>query len=243
MFGVIQKVMMQLLVRIPRLIRLVRMIRHECANADMAREALVLADKLYRTDLRGVMQGLLAQATERVPTRNLGLVTYYPESIHFSTLCMMEALLRYSFCRIVIIGLCRQLFEYGIFIPIYSTSTLAEEEIESASMIAMSLQHAEQHGDAIPMGPFVSMVPLQIAFGSWCRLERDLIGVTQDTDTEGNEELEKARFMMEWCRVQSNVIVKRWGGQQMSSDMLKAQVGVLEGAPLDNWTERRVFPL
>lgn len=239
MFGVIQKVMMQMIVRIPRLIRLVREIRSGGSIAS-AGEASVLADKLYRTDLRGVFQGLMAQSTERVPTLDMSLPKYFPESIHFSTMCMMEALIRYSYCRIVIIGLCRQLLKYELFTPVQSTSTLAEEELESAGMIAMSLQHAEQHGDAIPVGSFVSMVPLQIAFGSWCRLGRD---ATQGVSGEKNDDAEKAQFMMEWCRVRSNGIVRRWGGEELSSEMLKAQVSILEGAPLETWKERRLFPL
>jgi len=236
MFGVVQKVMMQLIVRIPRLIRLVRDVRRDPTNAEAAKEVSTLADKLYRSDLRVLIQGLVEQSTERVPTLDLGLAKYYPESIHFSTMCMMEALMRYSFCRIIILGCCRQLIERGLFNPVHGTSTLAEEEVESAGMIAMSLQHAEQHGNAIPIGPFVAMAPLQIAFGSWCRLERDL-------GQGGDEELERARFMMEWCRVRCNAILERWSGDQMSSEMLRAQVEILEGGPLDQWKARRLFPL
>ncbi|KAF2828965.1 hypothetical protein CC86DRAFT_368116 [Ophiobolus disseminans] len=243
MFGVAQRVMMQLIVRIPRLIRLVRTIRRNSSNAEAAREVSNLADKLYWTDLRRVMENLMAQCTEHVPTLDSELAKYYPESIHFATMSMMEALIRYSYCRIIIIGLCRQLMELGLFAPTHGTSRLVEQEVESAGMIAMSLQHAEQHGDAIPIGSFVSMVPLQVAFGCWCRLQRGVEAQHNGEGAEKSDKLERARFMMEWCRVKCNGMLKRWSGQQVSGEMLKIQVEVLEGGPLDIWKERRLFPL
>jgi hypothetical protein len=232
-----QKVMMQLVVRIPRLVRLVREVWRNPANADAARAISLLADKLYRTDLRALIQSLLSQSTQRVQSLDPELAMHYPESIHFSTMGMMEALIRYSYCRIIIIGCCRQLMEGGLFNPVHGTSTLAEEELESAGMIAMSLQHADQHSNAIRVGPFVAMLPLQVAFGSWCRLERGVRGKTED------DERERAKSMMEWCRVSCNNILERWGGEQVSSDMLKIQVEVLEGGPLEKWKARRLFPL
>jgi hypothetical protein len=240
MFAVVQKAMMQLIVRIPRLLKLVREIRRNPTDFTVNNEASDLAHRLYCTNLSGPMATLISQSAERVPTEDSELAKYYPQSLQFSTMCMMEALIRYHFCRIIVIGLCRQLKIYGLFPITNKATTLEDEEVESAGMIVMSMQHAHRHGHAIPMGSLLTMVPLQIACGSWYR-RGQLLMARADMDV-GNEEVAKARFMTEWCRVRCNDILERWSGQPMSSDMVKAQVEVLEGGALENWKARKGLP-
>jgi hypothetical protein len=234
MHRTLYKVAMQLIVRLPRLIRLVREVRTNPFDTDAALKAVALADKLLRTDLHKIVTHLMNICTTFGPTEEEDLAHYFPKSIRFRTVCLLEGIIRYCCCRIVVIGLCRKLVEQGLLAPIYGTSTLAEQEIHCAGMIAMSSSWAVRLATPIPMGAFMMIYPLHVAFGSWCRAERD------DTDRDGGE---RARFMMEWCRKKSNVMLHVWDGEQMSSDMLKAQMSVLEGGSLQNWSERRVFPM
>jgi hypothetical protein len=75
-----------------------------------------------------------------------------------------------NLCRILVIGLCRQLMELGLCSSSHSNSTLLEEEVESAGMIAMSAQFADLLREPVPMGAFLAIVPIQTSFGSWSRL-------------------------------------------------------------------------
>ena len=235
---------MQLLVRMSRLVRLVREVQSNPMDSVAATETSILAEKLYQTDLLRAIHDLVAKSSKRVWTLDVGLAKYYPESLHFNTMCVFEALVRYCFCRIIVIGLCRVLMKRGLFNPVHGTSTLAEQEGECAGMIAMSVHYAEQLKDPVPMGAFLAIVPLQVAFGTWCRSERDSAGArNSDADVKESEYLDKAQFMMEWCRLKSNDMLQLWNGEQMSSDLLKAQVKILEGGALEDWKGQRLFPL
>jgi hypothetical protein len=234
MHRTLYKVTMQLIVRLPRLIRLVRNVRTEPFDTEAASKAVLLAEKLLQTDLHKIVTHLMNTCTSPVPTEEEDLARYFPESIQFRTVCLLEGIIRYCCCRIVVIGLCRKLVKQGLIAPIHGTSTLAEQEVHCAELIAMSSSWAGRLSTPIPMGAFMMIYPLHVSFGSWCRAERD------DTDRDGGE---RARFMMEWCRKKSNGMLRLWDGEQMSSDMLKAQMSVLEGGSLHELSEQRVFPM
>jgi hypothetical protein len=230
MFHAVYKSMMQLIVRIPRLVRLVHNVHGDPHNMYAAAKASALAESLYQNNLRHAVHGLVEKLMELVPTSDERLAQYFSESLLFPTICLMEALLRCCFCRILVIGLCRQLMELGLFSSSHSNSTLLEEEVESAGIIAMSAQFGSLLREPIPMGAFLAIVPIQTSFGSWSRLERDRADAHQgDDDSEASKELEKARFMMEWSRKKSNEMLRLWDGKQMSTDMLECQLQVLEG--------------
>jgi hypothetical protein len=244
MFHTVYKSMMQLIVRIPRLVRLVRNVHGDPHNMYAAAEASALAESLYQNNLRHAIHSLVEKMVELVPISDERLAQYFPESLLFPTIGLMEALLRWCFFRILVIGLCTQLMELGLFSSSHSTSTLLEEEVESTGMIAMSAQFADLLREPIPMGEFLAIVPIQTSFSSWSRLERDRTDAHQgDDDPEASKELEKARFMMEWSREKSNDMLRLWDGKQMSTHMLECQLQVLEGGSPPGWKGRRVFPL
>lgn len=229
--------MMQVEVRIPRLIRLVRGVEENPANPDTASEASALASKLYETDVRKVILDLLTSSTKRVPTLDPGLQKYYPVSIYFDTICTFEALMRYCFCRIIVLGLCRTLERHALFASKHSTFTMNEEDDESAGLVAMSIQYAEQLLEPVAMGPLISMLPLQVVFGSWRRLGGDA--------TKESEDSSKTHFMMQWCRAKSDQMVGIWAGEHVADEGLDWQADILEGlaGSLGACKNRRIFPL
>jgi hypothetical protein len=238
--------MMQVEVRIPRLIRLVREVEDNPANPDTASEASALASKLYETDVRKVILDLVTDSTKRVPTLDPGLQKYYPVSIYFDTMCMFEALMRYCFCRIIVLGLCRTLEKHGLFASKHGNFTLDEEDDESAGLVAMSTQYAEQLLEPVPMGPLISMLPLQVAFGSWRRLGRDANKKSEyGKGCNGSEDWSKTHFMMQWCRAKSDQMVDIWAGEHVADEGLDWQADVLEGLArsLGACKNRRIFPL
>jgi hypothetical protein len=238
--------MMQAEVRMPRLIRLVREIEENPDHSHAASEASVLADKLYKTNLRKIILDLVTSSTKRNSTLDPGLHRYYPVSMDFDTICVFEALMRFCFCRIIVLGLCRTLEKHGLFTSERGTFTLAEEDLESAGLVAMSVQYAEQLLEPVPMGPLLSMLPLQVAFGSWRRLGRDAKEVSDhETDWRESEDSSKAHFMMQWCRAKSDQMISIWAGEPMVDGALDRQADVLEGlgGSLGACASRRIFPL
>lgn len=233
---------MQQMVRIPRLTRLAREVRSDPYNIDLGMEALALAEKLYLSDLGTIVDGVVNSYSEWFPTLDEGLARYYPDSIEFSSLSVFETLIRYCFCRILILGLCRVLKEVVPFSPILDSASLAYEELRNASLIATSMQYAEKQKNPFPLGALLGILPLQVAFGTWWRVQRgDIDENTAEVDRSW--EKERASFMKEWCREKSNGMLRIWNGHEKSTSRLEVQIAALEGGPLMEWMKRRITPL
>lgn len=232
---------MRIMVRIPRLVRLVREVRADPYDFNAAAKAASLAEELHQTDLQPLIDDLMFEYCEKVPTRDPALAAYFSESIHFLSKTVFVAMLRYCACRIIVIGLCRQLVETGLLLPVQSTSTLEEQERDCAGKVAMAFQYAEELRYPLPMGAYMMMVPMRVAFGSWFRMERDAERVF-DVDSEDSAALTKARFMMDWCKTKGNDLVETWECEPMSSDMLKAQMKIMEGGALQS-NRQKTLPM
>jgi hypothetical protein len=230
---------MQIMVRIPRLVRLVREARADPYDFNAAAEAASLAEELYQTDLQPVVDNLMAKYSELIPTRDLALATYFPESTHFIGKTLFVALMRYCSCRIIVIGLCRRLVENGLLLPVQSTSTLEEQEYDCAGKIAMAFQYAEELRYPLPMGAYLMMMPMQVAFGSWYRMEQDAERAL-DMEAEDSADMRRARYMMNWCKTKGNGMVEAWECEPMSSEMLKARMRIMEGGTLPNDRQKRL---
>lgn len=232
------KVIMQQIVRIPRLIRLVRELRQDPNNVQKGVDAIALAEKLYLTRIDKIIDGAVHNYADRVPTRNIELGVYYPESFNFATVSVFETLTRYCYCRILIIGLCRTICSILPISAVLNAAPLQLEELHMAELIAMSTQYAEGLFDPFPLGALLIILPLQVAFGAWWRAQRD-----KDLLGESDPEMEKVCFMKEWCKIKSNEMLLVWNGMQLESTMLEIQAGALEGGAIMDWMRRKITPL
>jgi hypothetical protein len=68
MFHAVYKSMTQLIIRIPRLVRLVRNVHDDPQNMYAAAEAFALAESLYQNNLRHAVHDLVEKLVELVPT-------------------------------------------------------------------------------------------------------------------------------------------------------------------------------
>jgi hypothetical protein len=96
---------LRLTVRMPRLTGLVRMVRSDTLDTDAASEVSVLSEPLYRINLREAIHGFINRLAKRVPTSGKTFTRYYPGSLMFLTIYGSKGLLRWWFCRIIVIGL------------------------------------------------------------------------------------------------------------------------------------------
>lgn len=226
----------QLIIRLPKLIRLVRELRATPNDTKKIQDATTLAEELFMTRLEPIIDGETPDYGHWVPTEGPELANYYPESMAFHRVNGFETVTRYCYCRILVIGLCRALREMFSFSPDLDNAELDVEEIRSASMLVMSVQYAEKLVNPFPLGSLLMILPLQVAFGAWWRAIRD--GADRD-DGENH----KARYMGEWCKEKSNEMLNIWKGQEMSTSKLEEQTGAMEGGPLMSWMTREIVPL
>lgn len=230
------RVVIQLLIRLPRLIRLVRELRETSNDTQKIQDATALAEELFMTRIEPFINGETPDYCYWVPTEEPGLANHYPESMDFHKISGFEMVTRYSYCRILVIGLCRALREMFSFSLDLDNVELDVEEIHSASMLVMSAQYAEKLVNPFPLGSLLMILPLQVAFGAWWRAIRDDAG-------RDDEEHHKARYMREWCKEKSNEMLNIWKGREMSTSKLEEQTRAMEGGPLMSWMTREIVPL
>lgn len=236
-FLVAYRVIMQQMIRIPRLVRLVRQLKQDPCNIDLGVDAVALAEKLFLSNIDPIVDGWLRDYCEWVPTEAPDLAYYFPQSLRLAKINIFETLTRYCSCRIVLAGLCRTLKEIFPFSPVLEMAPFAQDELRAASFLAMSTQYAEELVDPMPLGPWTMILPLQLSFGSWWRAQRDDGSVS-------HEEIEKASFMKEWSRQKSNEMLRIWNGLELSASRIEVEiVAVEEGGPLMSWMQRKVAPL
>ncbi|PSN61728.1 hypothetical protein BS50DRAFT_144924 [Corynespora cassiicola Philippines] len=223
---------MRMMIRIPRLIRLTRSLREDPTDMSVGINALLLAEELYQCQVDQMTQGVLCRHARHVPTMDGELVKHFPTSVGFTSFKVFEGLLRYCYCRVFVMGLCRALIRVFPCSQILIEADLVKEDLSSASSIVMAIQFAEKLQNPWPWGPMLTILPLQAAYGSWHR-------ASKDAATFGWER-GRACHMMEWCRAKSNEILGKWRGRAMQASELDALVASWEGGPIVSWMQRDI---
>ncbi|KAJ4301456.1 hypothetical protein N0V90_003548 [Kalmusia sp. IMI 367209] len=217
------------MIQLPRLIALVRRVRQNPSDVIAGIDALEMAEHLYcsySSTLAPIIDAALIKRAEWVETLDEDLAEYCPKSLDFEWLNIFEGLVRYSYIRILVLGLCMTLRAVFPFSPVLDAARLEEEEDQYASLITASVQYAERL-NPYPLGPLVLWLPLQVAYGTWWRKQRD-------KGVEGWEH-ERAVFMKNWCFEKDNAFIKALNGDAVSEDKLQALYRAsVEGGP---WEE------
>lgn len=86
------QIVMKTLVRIPRLMKVVRSLRKERSNTDLAAECIKLAETLYANDLGAWVSQTIQDNT--IPTASPDLADLLPESLTFNSYQEFEILNR-----------------------------------------------------------------------------------------------------------------------------------------------------
>lgn len=173
------------LTRLPRLMVLVRAMKNGQGDAALARRSVHLAKELLHLDWTEAAQN--PPAATVVPTRREEDAAQVPLSFKFATRDHYDVIGYAMFwaCKIILSGLCRSLYECGAPIEWPSLGELNYEERRCATLISMSVDHAES---LMPYGSVPMIFPMQIAWGVYWRQRHYAVDVD-------------AKEMMEWhCR-------------------------------------------
>ncbi|KAH7116155.1 hypothetical protein B0J11DRAFT_584189 [Dendryphion nanum] len=224
-FTVLHRVITDQMIRIPKLVRLVRELRCDTYNINVGMTATALAEELFSGGVDTIVEDIIQQYVRWIPTKDADLQQFFPESMSFPAASVFESIMRYCYCRIVLIGVCHILREVFPFSLILDQAALGDNELRLASIMAESAQYAEQLVDPLPLGPMLLIQPLQIAFGAWWRTERD----TRDSTPEQDHRFSS---MKEWCKRKSNDLLRDCGEPEMSTRSLELRTAALEGGSM-----------
>jgi hypothetical protein len=215
---VAQQHIMQTFVRLPRLIRLVRMAREQPQDALFRDEAQTLAIDLFETDLEHWIQDITeAGALEVVPTARPDLEPYGITSFSFASPRIFLMLTQYWAARILVCGCVQALCDLAPLdtVPLlFDQAAARAEDVRAATNIAMCAQYAFKTSPIIPVVPLRLQMPIIVSFGAWHRLEtRALIFCLSGNDTPASEaERLHAHTMKLWCVRLANDIGLKWNG-------------------------------
>lgn len=157
--------------------KLVRALRKDPSDTVMASEATQLAEALYANDLGPWVSQTITHNI--VPTSSPDLSLLIPESPIFTTYPEFEILNRYCTTRIFLFGLIQSLATLAPLPPALDLGTIITEEMQAATYVAMSSEYAVDSlpRPRTPLGAKVLILPLQISFGAWYRMEKREGGV------------------------------------------------------------------
>jgi hypothetical protein len=137
------------------------------------------------------------------------LFVLIPESLAFNSYQKFELLNRYWTTQIFLFGLIQSLATLAPLPPTLNLEIIIAEEIQAATYIAMSTDYAVDSlpQPRTPMGAKIMILPLQISFGAWYRLEKseELLG---DVGNMG-------RAMKKWPLERSNGMLRLWRGREL----------------------------
>ena len=194
-----QKVM-QVTVRLPRLIALVRRARSVPRDGIAGADAMALADELYRLGIETWIEEVLdAGDLELHPTADPELIELAESSFRFPSEKASVVLVQFWEMRITVCGciqaLCALPSLAGVCWP-WDLSDVRRAELQSARYLAMSLESMGIASGQVPALEIRQVLPLQMAFCAWYRLQNwSMQDGSRDSDV--THEAEKAQRMQE----------------------------------------------
>lgn len=225
-----------------------RLVRHLTANPGddiIHEEVSVLVESMFTSDIRLKVTNLMQHCVTTMPTTILENQGYVPESYTFESVQVFELLVRYWTVRIFLCGLIQTHFAISTPTALsFDLHAAQEHDIESAVNIAKALDYASTSCPSFPLIALRLLLPLQISFGAWHRLElRSLRKAREFSDTTGSidSDLQYARAMKRWCMEVIGGIQDKWGPLRTSAyEDMEAKSEAFAGAPLEPWMKRQI---
>ncbi|KAF2097766.1 hypothetical protein NA57DRAFT_76574 [Rhizodiscina lignyota] len=231
-------------VQIPRLICLVRLLNADPSGDVVREDSVDLAESMYTSDIELKIARLMQQSVEEVPTTVPDHKESVPLSFAFESVQVYELLVRYWTARILLCGLIQTLCTVvTVTPPSFDLYAIQAHELEAANNIAKSMDYATTTCPSFPLIALRILLPLQIAFGAWHRLElRALRRSCEFADITGSikSEVDEARRRKRWCIEMINNIQEKWNCPLTRYDELEAKTGMFSGGALMPWMKRKI---
>lgn len=194
-------------------------------------EALELAETLYFEDLQvdSTITAIMKTALLIVPTTSPDIVPLSTQSFVFGSVQYFTCFILHLAARIFLFGLLQSLNTKFTTSPPFDAEFIVGEEIKAAECVLMSVEWAQGVDPQLPLVALRILLPLQISFGVWHRLEKRAAISNRD-------EWHRARETKAWIMSKYEEIRRKWGcrpGNDVA--MMECKTEAFMGGPLPKW--------
>ena len=228
----VEEYLSRLLVRIPRLVRLIRHVKQNRSDEKACTDAISLAKNVYLNSLEDWIQLVTEMGLVRtVPTIELSCISVTEMSFDFVSARLFKRIGLYWRLRCLVSGCILALFEIRSCMPPFTaalldkvdaTSVQSHEE-HAAECIVMSVQWATTSPSPLPLCKLLVVSPLMNAFGVWLRAESR---ANNDVDAQ------RTRNLRLWAVDKITAVGRRINAQEVGMAQLEAMSMVFTGGPL-----------
>jgi hypothetical protein len=239
-FNAAVKALSRHFIRIPQLMRLVRAARIDPTDTGALLSALELASDLANSDLESRLKPIIVKSVELRPTMSSDIAAVMPKPYHFDSLQRFALLIRYLTFRVYLSGLLQSLQSLSSasactpLFSLLSLPTLQTSDLAAATAIAMSLDYTFSIAPSLLLVPLRILMPLQISFGAWHRLERRCMMLDPEA-----ERAKTAKTAKSWAAGMIDSIQRRWKAVPSLYAELEANSEMFAGRPFGEWIGRR----
>ena len=174
--GIARQTVMSIIVRIPRLLRLVREARRLPEDIEARTRATGLAYELYSLSLDWWIVDLHdAKALRTVPALNSDVMDITPNAFRFESTQLLALVLQYFESRALVCGCIDTLSQLPLLPKRpwpFDTLAVQLEDLLTAKNIAMSFEQLQQLSEICPVMDLRQIWPLQVSCFTWCRIEK-----------------------------------------------------------------------
>ena len=219
-----------LIIRIPRLARLVRSAAGLETDTDATMEASMLAQALYTSSTNSRIEETLAERTTSTTTPFAMMPPIVDfKSLGFETLTTYVLAAQYYAYRVLLCGLilslCRSKHGTGVF----NETAIQDEDIAAATSIAMCAKYALESDNESHIIAMRLLFPMQLAFGSWHRLQKAQAARRLATKNDGDC---LAKQMKRWCIDIACQIDDLWGNMPTDYCLMEQVCETFAGGPI-----------
>lgn len=216
-----------LIVRLSRLSCLARLATQQHSNKQRSVEAGSLLKELFNSDA-----DIYARKTLHMHTTLISCpdeVTRSPNNsmLDFDSQSAFVLATRYYLYRVFICGVIQRLSNADLGATYIDIVTAQQEDIAAATSIAMSLDYAWRPGPSLPLTALGILIPMQLSYGSWLRLQRR-------QDSKDTLNYQRAIQMKIWTTEHVNELHHKLNGRIIDPERTEKVMDCYAGGPFLN---------
>lgn len=216
----------RLYVKLPRLVLLVRGAREHPKNHDAAVQAIALASELHNSKGTLTIRRTLTEVMERARAEPTTLPSFpVPTALHFDSIADFVLASRFFIFRMILSGLIQRLCDLQDKQPPFDRSAVEAEDVWAGTSVLQCVEWALQSD---PLLVLRMLIPIQIGFGVWDRLEKRQV-------SSETEEYSRAVQMKAATIEIANQIDVIWGNRLTAPWRLGQICDMFAGGPLHEW--------
>ena len=194
-------------IRLPRLCRLIKACLNSLEDAKVKGEAVALAEQLYLCSREPILGHLLG-GVELYPTISKDVSPIYSISHRLPSMAALHKVLTLYTYQILLYALLQSLLSRGISSPHMEIARIEEQDVAAAIGVGMAVDYTLSADSSMPLAALRILTPLQIALGTWHRLEERRVGTAA---------ARSAQQMQEWIVRINTDILHRWSVSRTQS--------------------------